>query len=181
MFHTWLGLFHSKYLWNSTICHHLFFLQLRFLSQACPSSHCRNCTCDTLWHAQDHQLSAENWELVASNTSIFLDFSIIPSFSFSGHSNSGSDRRTPRGSRDSAHPPPVQFPIGLDYVTADLAVNSEIHHAQNTLASLRSQITNAEAQLSEYGQRMEGLGKFFLSFLLILSIFWAFFLHIFTE
>jgi hypothetical protein len=101
--------------------------------------------------------------LLSNSSNISLIFQSF-SFSFSGHSNAGSDRRTPRGSRDTQHPPPVQFPIGLDYVTADLAVNSDIHQAQHTLASLRSQITNAEAQLSEYGQRMEGLGTFFFHF-----------------
>lgn len=59
--------------------------------------------------------------------------------------------------------------MGVDYVIADVAVRSEVHQAQAILANLRTQISSAEAQLQEYGMRLEGLGKFLFIFFFFFS------------
>lgn len=48
--------------------------------------------------------------------------------------------------------------LGVDFVIADVTLRSEVHQAQAILDNLRAQISEAKAQLQDYGERMEGLG-----------------------
>lgn len=89
-----------------------------------------------------------------SKISISLNF-----LNFSGSSNTGSGRRASRASQDNGPPPQGQLPIlGVDFVISDATLRSEVHQAQAILTSLRGRISDAEQQLQEYGERMEGLG-----------------------
>jgi hypothetical protein len=105
-------------------------------------------------------------------------------FPFLGASNSGSGRRTSRASQDNGPPPQGQMPIlGVDFVISDVTLRSEVHQAQAILDSLNSRISDAKAQLQEYGERMEGLGNFLFQsiFVLFLRIFFTNFLHKFFQ
>jgi hypothetical protein len=100
----------------------------------------------------------------------FINFNFsLEFFPFLGVSNSGSGRRASRASQDNGPPPQGQMPIlGVDFVISDVTLRSEVHQAQAILDSLNSRISDAKAQLQEYGERMEGLGNFLFQSIFVL-------------